>query len=268
MIANGKISLHDKALLKAAKQDDQTAVQAEIKKKANLDVQNKKGQTALHRANKPEVVHELIISGASLNTKTFDGDRATPLYNALVTGNREKAITLILSGASVNTRHHNGQTPLEWAIAHNDYELIFYLIRAGAKVRPKHVVLAKSKNYESVATLLSEFQEAKAMRYALNKLDKFGLSPMHYAILENNPIKLDALVLAQGQINLQNSLGQTPLHIAVERNLPTMVEKLLQLFAKIDVEDKNGFTPIDLARQLNLTTITRMLLAHGANIIF
>jgi ankyrin repeat protein len=254
-----KTSRHDKALLKAAKQNDHVAINKAIKNNAHLNMQDKKGRTALHYAQAPTAVHELIINGADLNAKMFDSNRATPLYDALVAGNRDKAITLILSGAKVNTRHHNGKTPLEQAIEHNDYEVISYLIHAGAHVTPKLITLAKTKNYQSIALLLHEFHQAHSTRYALNKVDKQGLSPMHYAILENNPIKLDALVLAHGKINLQNSLGQTPLHIAVEKNLPKMVERLVQLFAKIDIEDSNGKTPVQIAHEQNLTEIIRIL---------
>ena len=262
-----KIPQTNKALLKAAKQNDRAEVQKQIAHKANVNAQNKNGETALHRASSPEVVNELILSGADPNYTTKGRDKRTPLYDALVKGNRDKAMTLILSGAEVNTRHKDGYSPLKWAIEHDDYELVFYLIQAGAKVHPKMVAFAQKQRHQAITTLLSQYRKAKDKSYALNKLDKHGLSPMHYAVLENDPIKFDALVLAHGQINLKNSLGQTPLHIAVENNLPNIVQKLLELFAKINIEDNKGRTPLQVAQQLNLPKITRMLRAHGAHVI-
>ncbi len=262
-----RIPQNDKALLKAAKRNDRAEVQKQIARKAQVNTQDKKGRTPLHRASSPEVVEELILAGADPDYTTKGNDKRTPLYDALVAGNRDKAMTLILLGAEVNTHHKDGYTPLKWAIEHNDYELTFHLIQAGAKVHPKMVEFAQKHGYQSIATLLSQYRKAKDKSYALNKFDKHDFSPMHYAVLKNDPIKLDALVLARGKINLKNSLGQTPLHIAVENNLPSMVQKLLELFAKTNIEDNKGRIPLQIARQLNLPKIIRMLRAHGAHAI-
>ena len=59
---------------------------------------------------------------------------AAPLVDAVKSGDRAAAMTLIAQRADVNAPEVDGTTPLHWAVHHGDLELAQRLIRAGAKV--------------------------------------------------------------------------------------------------------------------------------------
>lgn len=248
-------------IIDAAARNDLMQVRSLIvKKNVNVNVQDKEGKTALHATSSPDIVFELMISGADPNLTTKE--KLTPLLSAILNSHRDKAIVLLECGASPNTMHQK-KTPLMLATEQQDYELVKELVKAGAKVSSTTVNYAKNHN-QRIASFLDHYRMAKNSKGASNTLDKGGLSPMHYATLRNDHIEFDAHICAGGKLNIQSSKGKTPLHLAVEYNLPSMTEKLLELQAKLRIQDYNGKTPLHYAAQTGNQTIVSMLQNHGA----
>jgi hypothetical protein len=84
-----------------------------IEAKANLDIQDKEGFTALHRAvnhNLIEIVRMLIDAGANLNVQDKHGD--TPLHWAARFGKVEITRMLIDAKADLDILDENGNPPL------------------------------------------------------------------------------------------------------------------------------------------------------------
>lgn len=74
------------ALILTIMNDNREMMKALIAMKANLDLQNNSGFTALMYAvgwGRMDVVRELINAGANVNKRTYDGDRVTALGIAL-----------------------------------------------------------------------------------------------------------------------------------------------------------------------------------------
>lgn len=98
-----------------------------IDKGANIDIQNYKGQSALHCASKAgfvEIVRLLLHHGAQVDVA--DGNGETPLMTALRSTVKDKdrlrevMESLILAGADLNKPDKRGQTPLNVASRKKD----------------------------------------------------------------------------------------------------------------------------------------------------
>jgi ankyrin repeat protein len=252
------------ALLQAALASDIQQVKAILQQDPSaLHAVTPLGETALHLASDAHIIHELIIAGADLN-KTNKKTYHTALSQALADNNTDKAMLLILSGAKVNTMDRNGMTPIKWAILYNDYQLVMHLIRSGAKIHPSLIAYARTLNHSDISSLLSLYKTIKNNKHRYIKYDKKGLNALHHAVLRDNAIEIDALLLVGISINTQTTQGKTGLHLAVEYNKETMVTKLLSQHAKISIPDNNGQTPLHIAAQKGLSFITRHLVSQGA----
>jgi ankyrin repeat protein len=63
---------------------------------------------------------------------------ATPLVDAVKSGDKAAALALIERRADVNAPETDGTTALHWAVHQNDLDLAERLLRAGAKVNVKN----------------------------------------------------------------------------------------------------------------------------------
>ncbi len=161
-----------RTLLDAAKAGDSSAVRAQLAKKADPNVADADGTTALHWvvenddleltqallaagaragvANRhgiaplhlaatngnAAIVQRLIAAGADVNGATPGGE--TPLMLAARTGNQETVKALLTRGAVADAREGwRGQTALMWAATENNADAIRLLIEGGADVRAK-----------------------------------------------------------------------------------------------------------------------------------
>lgn len=101
----------------------------------DLNLQDKRGQTALHLASKNghvETVILLLENGANVNLKDYAG--WTPLHFAAAYCNNEKVVTLLLeNGADVNAKNMGGWTPLRYAYVKNFTNVMEVLKSYGGK---------------------------------------------------------------------------------------------------------------------------------------
>jgi len=106
-----------------------------IEKGANLNARNMKGLTPLHGAvymNQKDNAHVLIMFGADVHAKDSNKS-ATPLHLAAGVGNREIAELLIEKGADLNARDYRGLTPLTYAKARGHKDMEGFLAWRGGK---------------------------------------------------------------------------------------------------------------------------------------
>ena len=99
---------------------------------ADINLKNRKGQTALSlacwRYNNEEVIKCLVENGANINER--DNSDETPAMNAVIFGCWENIKTLADLGADLNIKTKSGNTLLDLV---NDETLKNYLISKGAK---------------------------------------------------------------------------------------------------------------------------------------
>ena len=130
--ADGTTALHW-----AAELDDLQMAEALIRAGAKAQIANRHGVTPLHLAatnGNAAMLGQLLTAGADPNTALPGGE--TALMTAARTGNADAVGALIARGANVNAKEtQKGQTPLMWAAAENNGVAIRVLVAAGADIR-------------------------------------------------------------------------------------------------------------------------------------
>jgi ankyrin repeat protein len=158
----------------------------------------------------------------------------TTLLDAAESGDRARALQLLPKGANPNTPGPDGTTPVMWAAANDDVDLVRALIKAGADVKLKN---------------------------------QFGTSAItEAAIIGSAPI-IDALLKAGADPNTKNPEGETPL-LAVARAGKVDAAKLL-LDAGADVNAKEawgGQSAIMWAAAQSQAEMVKFLASRGADL--
>ena len=125
----------------AAMRGDQAAVRSLIQQKADINVPQADGATALHwavfHADK-EMVDLLLRAGA--NPKAANREGATPLWLASMNGNASIVAELINAGADPNEKLPLGRTPLMLASRTGDVATMKVLLDHGADVNAKEML--------------------------------------------------------------------------------------------------------------------------------
>jgi ankyrin len=159
---------------------------------------------------------------------------AAPLVDAVKSGDRAAAMTLITQKADVNAPEVDGTTPLHWAVHHGDLELTQRLIRAGAKVNVKN---------------------------------DYGSTPMAEAAVLGRTDLLEALLKAGADVESPNADGQTALMVVARSGRVDAARLLLKYGAKVNaVEQWRGQTALMWAVAQKQTAMVAELVKAGADV--
>ena len=243
--------------------DKDEAAQLLLEHGANVNAQNKNGQTALHIASASQlaqIVSLLLKLGLDVNAK--DNDDMTPLHLAPM-GLRgipdddftrsTTAQVLLEHGANVHIRNKNGQTPLHSASLHRFSSIVELLVKFGADVN------AKDNDNMTPLHLISE-----TPWYSLGDDSPGRCNKTAQALLEH-----------RASVHARNKNGQTPLHLASLRRFSSTVELLLKFDAVVDAKDNDNMTPLHLisTKPRGQTeddiiggTVAQVLLGHGGSV--
>jgi ankyrin repeat protein len=243
---------HDKnaALFSAIKSGSTEAVAAALKGGANVNAQDEKGNTPLHKvvgagASAVSIADLLLGSGANVQVKNADGE--TPLHVVASAADRqfELASRLIQAGADVNATTRDGVGVLEVAVRGNAPQVTELLVKAGAdasRVRPLREALifdAVSKNYPEVAAVLIHAGAD------VNAKDMHGHSPLHTAARTRGSGKVAELLIKSGaDVNAKSQTGRSALHEAALFGNRDVAELLLKAGAESEALGYRKRTPL------------------------
>lgn len=161
-------------LMLGAMQNNFTQVKLALKYKANTQIQNKQGDTALHWAagtggfkiteaiinsSKPDE-NTKIANKNNFNAYINKKDRSskTPLHFAALYQSNVESINLLLdNNADINSLDINGQTPAHFAAAVRNWDNLETLLKRGANLS------IKDKNEMSVEDIFFEHSDVPAM---------------------------------------------------------------------------------------------------------
>ncbi|KAL0819473.1 hypothetical protein ABMA28_007577 [Loxostege sticticalis] len=170
-------------------------------------------------------VKKMLDMGADVNGQNSEGK--TPLHEAILRGNTTIVEYMLKHGANVHLKTRCGEPPLLMAVHQDDPAMIELLLKCGA-------------NLSSVETkTLSEMISLAARRGSVHKL------------------KL--LKMAGASLDVVDEMLQSPLHKAVLSNNPAVVQFLVDNGASKEAKDVLHYTPLDYARKLNYQNIERIL---------
>ena len=255
----------------AVRQDDVEMADRLIKAGANVKAANRYGVTPLYLAaldGDATLVLKLLKAGAGANDAVTEGE--TALMTASRSGHLAAVKVLIESGATVDAREDwRGQTALMWAAAEGHPDVIKELAAHGADVNAKSSV----QKWERQVT--AEPRE--------KWLPPGGLTPMYFAARQGCVECITVLASLKADVNFADQDGITPLINTLMNGHFDTASALLDAGADPNIADAVGRTPLYAAVDMNTvpssnrpgpkTVENRMtgleimakLLDHGAN---
>jgi ankyrin repeat protein len=159
---------------------------------------------------------------------------ATPLVDAVKSGDTAAALALIDRRVDVNAPEADGTTALHWAVHRNDLDLADRLIRAGAQVNAKN---------------------------------DYGATPMSEAALTGNADMIERLLKAGADVESPNADGQDALMVVARTGRVDAAGVLLRHGAKVNaVEQWRGQTALMWAAAQSQPAMVKALVAAGADV--
>lgn len=247
-------------------------VQPLINKGANLNIKNKRNQTAmtfalqLPMSKKIEMERYLVKNGAEPNVIGDDGNPFTVL--ASNAGDIDVPQELIKQGVNVHvaSRNARGQTALHGA-SWNGFTGFVNLL-------PKIRLECDTRTYDghTPLSLAAQRNQLEVVNKLLprgcnvNNMDKDGNTPLLYATLNHNLKMVSKLVNAGANPDCRNAQGQTALHIAAWNGCTDIVDLLLKTGMEHDTRTNDGNTPLSLAAHKNHFEVINLLLPLGCNV--
>jgi len=170
----------------AAMKGDKAAVQTLIKQKADVNLPQADGATAIQWAayrNDLDIADLLIAAGADVKKPNHDG--ATPLRLASINGSAPMIQKLLKAGADVNETSPNGETALMFAARNGNPDAVKVLIDQKADVNAKEKLrgttplmwAAEQSHSEAIQLLLASGADYKAASNFDTKGNRAYLAP-------------------------------------------------------------------------------------------
>jgi ankyrin repeat protein len=260
----------------AASRGDRDAVRAAIARRADVNLPQIDGSTALHWAAERgdvEMADILLRAGAKVTARTREG--VLPLQLAAISGNAPMidrllkagadpngALTpagdtavmmaartgatgalrvLTEAGADVNAKESwGGTTALMWAVSEGHSDAVKLLLAAGADVnaRSNYVAAANGRGFEG-RTPVANRADPKVEEFASG-----WLTPLMLAAREGDEALVRMLVDAGADVNAAAGDGKTALSLAIFNGNYAVASLLVDRKTDVNKADAQRFTPL------------------------
>jgi ankyrin repeat protein len=213
----------------------------------DVNASDSEGLTALHLASQRDLedVLDVLLENAEINALTKKGQSALHFAEF-----PQMAKLLIQNGIGVNLRDESGLTALHLACQKCQFSTVQTLMKLGADVRDvcnrgrtclHYAAATHATNTEVIQLLQDEGVEFGE--------DASGETPLHLACSHNNIYNVKALIEGKIDVNCTTEEGRSALHYAVGVPLQytSVINLLLESGARSDVEDRKGLTPLEVA---------------------
>jgi uncharacterized protein len=227
------------ALLWAVHNDDVALVKRLIAAGADVQVKNAYGATAMSEAAviaNPAVLEALLAAGADVDSPNAEGQ--TALMVVARSSNVAAAELLIERGANVNAREERkGQTALMWAAAQSQPAMVETLLAHGAEANAR--------------SLVNDWERRVTAEPRMKNMPSGGFTPLLYAARQGCLECARKLVAAGAVVDGTDPDGITPLLSALLNAHFDTAKFLLEAGAKVNKWDWWGRTPLYAAVDFN-----------------
>jgi len=288
----------DPSIITAAKNDDLSAVRAQIAKRVNVNEVARDGSTALLWAvynGNVDMTRALISAGAPVNAPNHYG--ITPLLQAARSGDATLIGMLIKAGADIAATHPDGETPLMAASRTGHLGAVKQLLEAGANAnvadsyqQETPLMWAAAEGHVDVVNELLK-AGADANRQAhVNGIEERkhgdypsgGFTALMFATRNGYDAVAEALIKGGADPKLTNADGLTATMVAITNDRFDLAKKLVELGAPgndgslyfaVDMHDATtdmrahdgSRLRVDHPNQLTSLDLINFLLAKGAD---
>jgi uncharacterized protein len=250
----------DGPLVTAAKDNDVTAVRAQLAKRADVNEHARDGSTAILWAtyhSNVEMAKALIAAGAAVNTPNHYG--ITPLLQASRTGDAPMVGALLKAGADVAVAHPEGQTPLMAASRTGSLDAVKALLDAGAIVNAADsyqqqtaLMWASSEGHLDVVNALLAAGADPNRKAHVTTIDERkhadhatgGFTALMFAVRNGHEPVAKTLVKGGADVKLTNGDNASAMVIAIVNDRFDLASTLLDLGA--DANDGSLYFAVDM----------------------
>ncbi len=256
---NGSTSLH-LAIIK----NQPTLIPLLLTNKADPLIADDEGQTSLHKAAQLLDANSFkAILGSSKPGLYVDKAGRTPLFEAVQWDRPESAKALIGLQPDLSLQDNQGRTALLQAMFTCPALAPELFCEKNSFNVPDNngdtplAIAIRTDQLDWAQTLIAGGAE-------LNRKDKLGMAPVHWAALSANP-QIQALLLEPGaDLLLKDKHGSTPLHILLNRGSPGLAKTLVEKRSLPgDIADEMGNTLLDLAIKKGLDDTALLLIKNS-----
>ena len=205
----------------------------------NSDLAKRKPLAAVAtRLNILKTIEKLEL--AVLDTRRVVGNDLLNKFEGQALTTILKLRQIIYADEDINARNKHMRTPLHIVAQQGPSSALEALIACKADV------MAKDTDHKSVL----DFATSDRCRNVLKSCGADGWQPLMIAVEAGNVERLNMLLAAKADVNMQSKDGSTPLHLAAQHGRREIMSSLLNAKADLKLLDSLGRSPFDVADAL------------------
>lgn len=202
----------------------------------------------------------LIYNGS--HTYGLEKTDGIPLHEHIFRGRILDVEKCIAAGDDINFENIHGLLPISYTIKPIEIHLqdIYYECNELGKPKKRksssRSINYRPPNYKDLFNLLI------ANGVDVNRANKYGTTPLHYAVTGHTPNENDiiyTLLNANVDVNVQDNIGYTPLHEAVFKNNLELIVILIKAGANTEIRNHNGISSTQMSINLGHNQIYELI---------
>eukprot|EP01103_Thecamoeba_quadrilineata_P016383 TRINITY_DN5463_c0_g1_i1.p1 TRINITY_DN5463_c0_g1~~TRINITY_DN5463_c0_g1_i1.p1 ORF type:complete len:1264 (-),score=264.59 TRINITY_DN5463_c0_g1_i1:43-3834(-) len=197
-----------------------------------------------------------------------DSKNRTILHIAAHKGHLDMVTVSINYKANINALDKYRRTPLHISIEQKHLKVSQLLVEAGCDLMMEsssgvlafHKLLKKKFKNQALCIEVLRLMLKKGVKIN-HKVYKYGLTPLHYAVMNGINKRIVRFLLLNGaDVNMTNNEGNTVLHFAIIYNRTKMISLLISFHPDISIRNNTNKTCLELAQENNLPPETLQML--------
>ncbi|XP_033741695.1 transient receptor potential cation channel subfamily A member 1 homolog [Pecten maximus] len=253
-------------------QADNSVISYLVQNGADINKQDKYGQTPLHYAamRGNEFAAKELMSYKEIDIEAIDMQSMTALHMAATHNQVEITKLLIDAGSPLRCLDDESSTPLHCACSEGNIDIVKLLFEAGTQrdgwVTVSNMVTDRDCDQSTCLHMAVENGHYDVVKLCLEKRADVNtpasdyMNPIHLASKAGDIKCVKLLVEHHARIDALNDVQATPLHIACAFNHVDVVEYLIERGANLEKKDKDNYTPLLMAAAYGHADIIKLLL--------